>query len=99
MFQEYKEKYCDSPYWEEAFNVAYEVKNQDLSPKEMCVVSFLKAIEYIKSKHLDEEELDNYANEYDANIAHFIDSDKGITLNYRIKEAYKAGYRKAKEDK
>lgn len=47
MFLEYKEKFCNTSYWDKAFEVAYEVKDQELSTKEIAVISFLKAIEYI----------------------------------------------------
>lgn len=47
MFLKHKEKFCNTPYWDKAFEVAYEVKDQELSTKEIAVVSFLKAIEYI----------------------------------------------------
>lgn len=48
---------------------------------------------------IDEEELDALAEEYDSKVPHFINCDTGYTINYRIKEAYKAGCRKGYKDK
>lgn len=58
--------------------------------------AFVKGAMWMQEQYeINEEELDTLANEYDSTVEHYINNDKGYTINYRIVEAFKAGYRAA----
>lgn len=62
MILQLKEKYSNTQYWDKAFDVAYKVSEQDLTPKEMCVVAFLKAVEYVQSTNTNNS--NNFTDSY-----------------------------------